>query len=129
MTMTYKGYTGSVEFDAQGRIFHGRLLGITADIITFEGMSVDELEKDFRDAVDDYLALCAEDGIEPQRPYSGRFVLRLAPELHGRVTAAARRNKTSMNSWINGAIQMRLDAEDARRGTSAEERLSDAAGG
>jgi predicted HicB family RNase H-like nuclease len=127
--MKYRGYTGSVEFDPQGRIFHGRLLGITADIITFEGMSVDELEKDFRDAVDDYLALCAEDGIEPQRPYSGRFVLRLEPVIHGRVTAAARRAKSSMNRWIAEAIQMRLDEEAARRGTNAEERLSEAAGG
>ena len=129
MTMKYRGYTGSVEFDAGDRIFHGRVLGTTADIISFQGASVDELEADFRAAVDDYLSLCAEDGIEPQRPYSGRFVLRLQPATHGKVTAAARLAHTSMNNWIVEAIQMRLDAENARREAEVDERLSDAAGG
>jgi predicted HicB family RNase H-like nuclease len=127
--MKYRGYAGSVEFDTGDRIFHGRVLGITADIISFEGTSVDELEADFHNAVDDYLALCAEDGVEPQRPYSGRFVLRLPPATHGEVTAAARLAKTSMNRWIVEAIRMRLDAENTRRGAEVEERLSDAAGG
>lgn len=127
--MKYGGYAGSVEFDAAGRIFHGRLLGTTADIVTFQGTTVDGLEADFRQAVDGYLALCAEDGVEPQRPYSGRFVLRLPPATHGEVTAAARLARTSMNRWIVQAIQMRLDAENARRGTEVEDRLADAAGG
>jgi predicted HicB family RNase H-like nuclease len=127
--MKHKGYTGSVEFDPDGRVFHGRILGITADIITFQGTTVDELEQDFREAVDDYLDLCAQDGVEPQRPYSGRFVLRLEPSLHGRVTAAARRQKTSINKWIAAAVQMRLDAENATRGSDVDEQLSDAAGG
>lgn len=129
MTMKYRGYAGSVEFHAEERIFHGRVLGTTADIITFQGTSVDALEADFRAAVDDYLALCAEDGVEPQRPYSGKFVLRLPPGTHGQVTAAARLARTSMNRWIVEAIQMRLDAENARRDAQVEERLSDAAGG
>lgn len=127
--MKHKGYTGSVEFDPDGRIFHGRILGITADIITFQGTTVDELERDFREAVDDYLDLCAEDGVEPQRPYSGRFVLRLEPSVHGRVTAAARMAKVSMNQWIAGAIRMRLDAENAGHGRHMDEPLSTAAGG
>lgn len=129
MTMKYRGYSGSVEFEAGDRIFHGRVLGTTADIISFEGTSVDELEADFRAAVDDYLAVCAEDGVEPQRPYSGKFVLRLQPGTHGQVTAAARLARTSMNSWIVEAIQMRLDAENARRKPRVEEGLSEAAGG
>lgn len=127
MSMSYKGYSGSVEYDPAGRIFHGRVHDIT-DVVTFQGTSVEELEMEFRTSVDVYLEMCAEDGVEPQRPYSGRFVLRLPPELHGQVTAAARRQKTSMNSWINEAIRMRLDAE--RQGSvPANERLSSAAGG
>lgn len=130
MTMKYKGYTGSVEYDSQDRIFHGTIQGITADIITFEGRSVDELEEDFRQAVDDYLNLCAEDGIEPQKPYSGRFVLRLPPAIHGQVTAAARTAKTSMNSWIVDAIHDRLERQKpATLSHDREEPFSDAAGG
>lgn len=128
--MKYRGYTGSVEYDAGDRIFHGRIQGITADIVTFEGTSVDELEEDFREAVDHYLALCAEDGREPQRPYSGRFVLRLAPSIHGQVTAAARVAKVSMNNWIVEAIQARLARDrPAPIRHHDEEPLSDAAGG
>ena len=128
MSMTYRGYTGSVEYSAPDRVFHGKLIGI-ADIITFEGTTVDELEQDFRRAVDDYLDFCARDGLEPQKPYSGKFVLRLSPEVHRDASIAARRAHSSMNNWIIGAIQMRLDAEKAARSSTVEERLSDAAGG
>jgi predicted HicB family RNase H-like nuclease len=128
MSMTYKGYTGSVDYSAPDRVFHGRLIGIT-DVITFEGASVEELENDFVAAVDDYLDSCAEDGVEPQRPYSGRFVLRLPPELHGQVTAAGRRSRTSMNAWIVEAIRMRLEAEAPVARSGAVDDLSEAAGG
>ena len=128
-TMTYRGYTGSVQFSAADRVFHGRLVGI-ADVIAFEGTTVEELEQDFRDAVDDYLDSCAENGVEPQKPYSGKFVLRLSPEIHRDASIAARRAYSSMNRWILGAIQMRLAAETpAPRHPEVRERLSDVAGG
>lgn len=114
MSMSYKGYTARVEYSAPDRVFHGRLNGI-ADIITFEGTSVDELETRFREAVDDYLEWCDQDGVEALRPYSGRFVLRLSPEMHADVTIGARAAKESMNSWIIGAIQTRLEAWKASR--------------
>lgn len=128
MSMTYRGYTGSVEYDAGDRILHGRVIGIT-DIVSFEGTNVEELEADFRAGVDSYLEGCREAGVEAQRPYSGKFVLRLSPEVHRDASIAARLARTSMNGWIVEAIQMRLDAENARRGTRVETHLSDAAGG
>ena len=98
--------------------------------IVFEGTTVEELEQDFRDAVDDYLDTCTENGVEPQKPYSGKFVLRLSPEIHRDASIAARRTHSSMNRWILGAIQMRLAAETpAPRQPEVQERLSDAAGG
>ena len=127
MSMSYRGYSGSVEYDPDDRIFHGRVNGIT-DVVNFEGTNVDELEADFRAAVDSYLELCANHGLEPQRPYSGRFVLRLSPEVHRDASIAARRARSSMNSWIVGAIQMRLDAENVAR-AQIEQRVSEAAGG
>lgn len=127
--MEYKGFTGSVEFSPGDRIFHGKINGITADLVTFEGVTVEELEADFRQAVDDYLSYCEKKGIEPQRPYSGRFVLRIPPELHGQVTAAGRRSRTSMNAWIVEAIRMRLQAEAPVARGGAVDELSEAAGG
>jgi predicted HicB family RNase H-like nuclease len=126
MGMTYRGYTGSVEYSPADRVFHGRLLGIT-DVISFEGTSVEELEADFRAGVDSYLQGCAEDGVEPQRPYSGRFVLRLSPEVHRDASLAARRARTSMNGWILEAIRMRLEADAGMARGGAVDALQDAA--
>ncbi|HEX6037602.1 type II toxin-antitoxin system HicB family antitoxin [Longimicrobium sp.] len=129
MSMTYKGYTGTMEYDSEDRIFHGRVIGVT-DIISFEGTSVDELEADFRNGVDNYLRGCDRNGVEPQKPYSGKFVLRLSPEVHRDTSIAARRAGASMNNWILGAIQMRLDAEKMPPSRpEIDDRISEAAGG
>jgi predicted HicB family RNase H-like nuclease len=111
--MRYKGYTGSVEYDPDDRIFHGSVDDIT-DIVTFQGDSVEELETAFRGSVDVYLEMCAEDGVEPQRPCSGKFVLRITPEMHRAAAAAARTQDESLNGWITGAIHMRLALNEKR---------------
>jgi predicted HicB family RNase H-like nuclease len=118
MSMTYRGYTASVKFSARDRVFHGRLDGIR-DIITFQGASVEELETGFRGAVDDYLDWCGEDGGEAQKPYSGRFVMRLSPEMHGDISIASRVAGESMNSWVVGAIEARLQEWRATRANPA----------
>ncbi|MEW5767906.1 MAG: type II toxin-antitoxin system HicB family antitoxin [bacterium] len=97
--LKYKGYTGSVSFDAEDKIFHGRVIG-TTDVIGFEGASVDELESDFHEAVDDYLETCREIGKEPEKPFSGRLVLRIPSELHCAIVLEAKRRKKSINDWI-----------------------------
>ncbi|HEX2077285.1 MAG TPA: type II toxin-antitoxin system HicB family antitoxin [Longimicrobium sp.] len=105
--MKYKGYTGSIEYDPDERQFYGRVEAIT-DIVSFKGVTVEALEADFRDGVDGYIAFCKEQGLEPQKPCSGRFVLRIPPELHREVALAARDARESLNTWITGAIKARL---------------------
>jgi predicted HicB family RNase H-like nuclease len=97
--LTYKGYHGQVEFDPKLRIFHGRVTD-TRDVITFEGTTVDEIEESLRDSVDAYLDLCAEKGKEPDRPFSGRLMLRLSPDLHRRLYEEARERGSSLNQLI-----------------------------
>lgn len=111
--MKYKGYTASVTYEPDDRLFFGKVLDI-ADFVVFQGETVDELEASFHESVDGYLDFCARKGFEPARPYSGKFVLRLPPPLHQRVTAAARRDNTSMNNWIVEAVQMRVEASEAK---------------
>ena len=65
--LTYKGYTGEAELDGEAGILHGEVIGIR-DIVTFQGASVDEAEKAFRDSVDDYLAFCRQRGERPNKP-------------------------------------------------------------
>jgi len=97
--MEYKGYTGKVEFDAEDGIFHGEVID-TRDVVTFQGESVAELQKAFRDSVDDYLAFCAERGEEPDKPFSGQFITRISPELHREVNLAAKLAGKSLNAWV-----------------------------
>lgn len=98
--MKYKGYNGHVEYDDAAKIFHGEVLGIK-DVVTFQGTTVDEIEQAFKDSVEDYLAFCKERGEEPERPFSGKFNLRITPELHAKLSIAAQHQGTSLNTYIN----------------------------
>jgi predicted HicB family RNase H-like nuclease len=106
-TLKCKGYTGNVNFDAEDKVFHGRVLGIT-DVIGFEGASVSELEKDFREAIDDYLETCQEIGKEPEKSFSGRFVLRVPSELHCAIALEAKRQNKSINKWITDTCRHKM---------------------
>jgi len=89
--MQYKGYTGKVEFDDEADIFHGEVIGLR-DVITFQGRTVDEVKEAFRESVDDYLAFCAKRGEEPEKPFTGKFVVRISPDLHRKVYVAAKKS-------------------------------------
>lgn len=100
----YKGYVGSIEFSEEDMVFHGRILGIN-DIVTFEAETPKGLVEAFHDSVDDYLDWCAELGHAPEKPHSGRILVRVPPELHGRASAIASRRSVSLNQWIAEAIE------------------------
>ena len=97
--MEYKGFIGVVEFDGEAAIFHGDVVN-TRDVITFQGTSVAEITKAFRESVDDYLEFCRQRGEEPDKPFSGKLVLRMEPALHRELAIAARRGRKSLNSLI-----------------------------
>ncbi len=97
--LNYKGYTGQVVYDDEVRIFHGEVID-TRDVITFQGRSVEEIEKAFRDSVDDYLEFCKQRGEQPDKPFSGKFVIRMTPQLHHKLFLKARRSGKSLNKWV-----------------------------
>ena len=97
--LEYKGYAGHVEFDDETGIFHGEVLDLR-DVITFQGKSVKEIERAFRESIDDYLELCKERREEPDKPFSGRLMLRLPPDVHRKAYVSARREGKSLNQWI-----------------------------
>jgi predicted HicB family RNase H-like nuclease len=101
--MEYKGYLGTVEYDAEAKLFHGDVIN-TRDVITFQGTTVAEIDKAFKESIEDYLAWCKEEGTDPERPYSGRFNLRLPPELHKELAIKARKLHISINSFVEKAI-------------------------
>jgi predicted HicB family RNase H-like nuclease len=102
--MEYKGYIGKVEFDSDAGVFHGEVINIR-DVVTFEGSSVDELTRAFRDSVDDYLAYCAERDESPEKPFSGKFVVRLSPELHRKLSIKASLADKSLNSLVTEVLE------------------------
>ncbi|KAF0109832.1 MAG: protein encoded in hypervariable junctions of pilus protein cluster [Chloroflexi bacterium] len=102
--MKYLDYEAVVEYDENARVFHGEVLHIR-DVITFQGATVDELEQSFHESVDDYMAFCAERGESPEKPYSGKLILRIPPDLHRKVSARAKAEKVSVNHLISEALE------------------------
>ena len=97
----YKGYIAAVEFDDSADILHGRVVNSGPyPIATFEAMDAKQLRREFERSIDEYLAWCEEDGVEPRKPFSGKLNVRLGSELHAAVAAAAAARGMSINSWI-----------------------------
>ncbi len=102
--MEYKGYVAKIEFDDDDDLFHGEVINLR-DVITFQGYDVNELRQAFQESVEDYLAFCAARGEQPEKPYSGKFSVRLDPELHRKIAIQARMNSKSLNRWINETLE------------------------
>jgi predicted HicB family RNase H-like nuclease len=96
--MTYKGYTSRIDFDDRDDLLVGRLLGIQ-DVVSFHADSVAQLRDAFHEAVDDYLQTCEKIGKPPQKPASGKLMLRVPPEVHGSALIAAQAAGKSLNQW------------------------------
>ncbi len=97
--MEYKGYVGQVEYDDASEVFHGEIINIR-DVVTFSGKSVKELQRAFRESIEDYLAFCIERNELPDKPFSGTFTVRLQPEQHRAIYTKARSENKSLNAWV-----------------------------
>ncbi len=97
--LNYKGYSGQIIYDDEMKILHGEVID-TRDVITFQGRSVDEVEKAFRDSIDDYLDFCNERGEQPEKSFSVKFILRMPPKLHHKLYLKANRSGKSLNKWV-----------------------------
>lgn len=106
--LEYKGYKGSVEYSKEDNCLFGKVQGLSKELITYEGQTLEELRKDFEEGVDSYLAFCKEEGVAPAKPYSGKLNLRMSSELHSRVAAIVAATGTTINDFINKAIKNEL---------------------
>jgi len=98
-TMNYKNYTARIEYSDEDDCFIGHIAGIN-DLVGFHANSVSELHTAFEEAVDDYIQTCKKTGRSPQKPYSGKIMLRVPPEIHARVAMMAEAHGKSLNSWV-----------------------------
>lgn len=108
--MNYKGFLGQVEYDDEAKIFHGEVIG-TTDVITFQGTTVSEIDKAFKDSVDDYIEFCKSEGKSPEKSFSGIINLRMGPERHKKAATFAEHYGRSLNEWINEAIEEKISKQ------------------
>jgi len=108
-TMTYKGYLGAVNYSDKDQVFFGKIEGING-LVNFEGESVKELTEAFHEAVDDYLAYCKDEGIEPDKSYSGILNVRLTPAIHRQIAMLARQAGMTLNAYIKNALEEKVEA-------------------
>lgn len=107
--LKHKGYSAHVEFDAEDKILVGRVIGIR-DGINFHGKTVEEIERVFKDSVDDYLVACEKLGQQPEKPYSGKISLRIPVNVHAAVAHAAESKGASINSFIAETLEEKVRA-------------------
>ena len=101
----YRGYVARVEFADSADVFHGRVVNSGPyPIATFETTRASSIRKEFHRSIDEYLAVCDEEGIEPKKPFSGKLNVRLGSALHAAVAISAQEEGVSINSWIVGAL-------------------------
>jgi predicted HicB family RNase H-like nuclease len=103
--MEYKGYSaGPIDFDAEDSTFSGTVAGLR-DVIHFEGSTAKELTRSFRESIDAYLAVCREAGRDPDRPFSGKILVRTEPALHRKAALRAAAEGVSLSQWITRQIE------------------------
>jgi predicted HicB family RNase H-like nuclease len=102
--MSYKGYSARIEYDDEDGILTGQIAGIR-DGVGFHAGSVEQLKDAFHEAVDDYIETCAKIGKEPQKPYSGRVMFRVDPEVHRKAAIAAELSGKSLNQWAEDVLR------------------------
>ena len=111
----YKGYVARIEYDASVERLHGSVINSGPyPIATFEATDVQSLHREFRRSIDDYLAWCEQDGVQPRRPFSGKLNLRLGSDLHQRVALMAEEEGVSLNTWIKQALEVSLSGDHLR---------------
>ena len=102
--LEYKGYYGTVELSGTDNVLFGKVIGVNS-LISYEGDSVQSLRDDFQGAVDEYLEMCAENGIEPEKTYKGSFNVRVSPELHKSLALVSASRGQTLNSAVEEAIK------------------------
>lgn len=108
--LQYKNYYAEIHFSGEDEVFYGKILGIN-DLVNFEGYSVKELQRAFKDAVEDYLDLCRELGKNPDKTYKGSFNVRVSSELHREAATFAALKNITLNDFVRYALDFTISQE------------------
>ena len=108
--LSHKGYTGSIEYSPADGYLYGKVLGIKG-LLSYEGLTGKDLEKDFKEVVEEYLEDCYDSGVKPEKPFKGSFNVRIPAYLHQKAALMAMDSKVSLNSFVTEAIRFRVTEE------------------
>ncbi len=108
--LSYKDYTGSIEYEVSDNLLFGKVLGIQG-LISYEGKTGKDLETDFQEAIDEYLNDCLTQNKKPEKPFKGSFNIRISPGLHQQAALLAQESKMSLNSFVAESIRSRIMLE------------------
>lgn len=111
--MEYRGYHATIEYDAEDKIFVGKVFGIT-DSLNFHGATVEELEEMFHQSIENYLSICLQCGKEPDREFKGTFNVRISPELHRKIALEAAKQKVTLNQYIMRVLEKSFENSEAK---------------
>lgn len=103
-TIEYNGYIGTVEYSQEDKCFFGKV-DMISDLVTFEAQNAQELEENFKNAVDEYLQTCKQLNREPQKAFKGIFNVRTGSELHRLAVINALKMGVSLNTYIKTLIE------------------------
>ena len=112
--LLYKGYTGSIEYSKEDGLLYGKVLGIRG-LISYEGITGKDLEADFIDAIDTYIADCKNENVTPEKPFKGSFNVRISPKLHRKAALLAMEERISLNSFVAESIRQKIEIETGRK--------------
>ena len=102
--LEYKGYQAKITFDAESKQLYGVIADIS-DHVDFISDSARGIEREFKKAVNDYIAFCEEVGKNPEKPYCGVFQVRTSPEAHKRLVQEARKNGSTLNALVDALLK------------------------
>jgi predicted HicB family RNase H-like nuclease len=107
--LNYKGYYGTIEHSVEEALLYGKVIGINA-LLSYEGLTIEALKKDFENVLDDYLTECEQRGVKPEKAYKGSFNVRVDPELHRMAAIKAKSIGMSLNRLIELELRNSLKA-------------------
>ena len=113
--MKYKDYCAEIRYSDEDRCFWGKIDGLKNNLILFEGNTVEELRKDFENAVNDYIDDCKNNNEEPKKQYKGSFNIRIEPSLHKEAIMLAKSLAMSLNQFVASAIKDKIEITKSRK--------------
>ncbi|MCA9962775.1 MAG: type II toxin-antitoxin system HicB family antitoxin [Anaerolineales bacterium] len=108
--MDFNGYRAVIQYDPEINMFRGEFIGLNGGA-DFYATDIEGLRHEGELSLKVFLDMCAEDGVEPIKEYSGKFNLRVSPELHAELAVRAATTGKSLNQWVTDQLTQSIHTQ------------------